>query len=241
MDSQQIALIVLAGGLIYETVMYLYRKWQNTGEKFSIQQYAQTFGYVALLAVAAYVTTGVIPDVNSIISQLGNNLPDSSAIFTVISAIILGVGHQSLKSSSAKTTETATPAPVSTTTTTTIPGTNPVVSAWSPGFTVTPCFQKGDSPLPITLQVQGGMDAAGKRSTLQIDWMDGAPAEDVALDAATGKAAVSHAYTYTQGASKYTGHSFYPEFTLIGSDGSKKSFNVDGKCCEIEVQSVKTA
>jgi len=82
------------------------------------------------------------------------------------------------------------------------------------------------------------MDSAGKRTALQVDWMDGSPAEDFVLDPTTGQKGISHTFLYNAAGTKYDAHSFYPEFTLIGSDGAKVSFNVDGKGCEIECQSI---
>jgi hypothetical protein len=85
--------------------------------------------------------------------------------------------------------------------------------------------------------------ATGKRCKVRVDWMDGTPLEVFTPADGTGIVVVPHTFTYTQGTTQYTGHSFYPEISALTSDGATvlESINVDGKCCEVEVQSVKTA
>jgi hypothetical protein len=114
MDASTIILIVtMAGGIVYTTGMYLYRK-ATAGEKFNLQKYAETFGYCALVSVAAFFTTNAIPDFNAILTQLSSNLPDATTVMSLVSAVILGVFHQTLKTTPATTTPapaTTTPAP----------------------------------------------------------------------------------------------------------------------------------
>jgi len=111
-----------------------------------------------------------------------------------------------------------------------------VVSAWKPGFTVTPTFSKGESPYTQHFHLQAGYPTAEHPGVIafEIDWMDGSPLEN--LIATQGYAEVSHEFIYVQGDSKYTGHSFYPAFTTITNEGVREEFNVDGKCCSVEVQ-----
>jgi len=120
-----------------------------------------------------------------------------------------------------------------------ITGTAP--SSWKAGFTVTPAFSVGRSPYTQTFHLTSGAPAADHPGTVgfEIDWMDGTPKQVVQATTIPGQnayAEVSHEFAYSQGDTQYTGHSFYPEFTIVSSDGSKESFNTDGKCCEIEVQ-----
>ena len=112
----------------------------------------------------------------------------------------------------------------------------PVASGWEAGFTVTPTFSKGVSAYTQHFHLTSGSPAADHPGTveIEIDWMDATPKQLIKV--VNNFAEVDHEFIYVQGESKYTGHSFYPEFTTISSDGTRKSFNVDGKCCEVEVQ-----
>lgn len=112
---------------------------------------------------------------------------------------------------------------------------------WMPGFTVMPAFSKGKSPYTAKLYVEGGdlpeTESTGRRCGLRIDWTDGSPVQDFTFDSVTGTVEVQHTYMYSQGASKYTGHSFYPNFKLILPDGTYREFNTtDKRACEVEVQ-----
>ncbi|MGB3988766.1 MAG: hypothetical protein WBK67_03705 [Minisyncoccales bacterium] len=110
------------------------------------------------------------------------------------------------------------------------------VSNWEAGFTATPSFSEGKSEFTQHFHMTSGSPAADHPGTVQIeiDWMDGTPKQIV--DVKKNFAEVDHTFKYEQGESKYTGHSFYPEFTTISSDGTRKSFNTDGKFVEVEVQ-----
>jgi len=100
-DVQTILLwAILIGGLVYETTMWIYRKISE-GEQFSLEKYALTYGYVALLAVVAYYTTGFIPGVGDIMVNL-TNLPNAGALLPAIMAVIFGIFQQGSKVVSAK-------------------------------------------------------------------------------------------------------------------------------------------
>jgi len=237
---------VLAGGIIYVSAMYFYRRI-TAGESFNAEKYALTFGYIALVAVAAYIATSALPDFDAILTQVtasgGTGTPGT------ILALLTTVGAWLYKTAtSAKTTpstSTITPAiPVTVVTAPVVATPVATTQTWVPGLSVTPTFQKGNSPLPISLTVKVGMESAtGKRCKIKVDWMDSTPIEIFTADETTGIAVISHTYSYAQGTTQYTGHSFYPEVTALSSDGNTaiQSINVDGKCCEIEVQSVKAA
>lgn len=237
-----VPMVLIAFGL-YVAGMYLYRKTQS-GETFVWEKALPTMGIGALVAVFLYLVSGAIPSFDSVLAGIEGILPGGNVSMTALMAVVFGIIQQLLKGggNAGSTSTPSTPVPTTTGTTAptvpTTPSTTPTPTVWNPGFTVTPTFQRGVSPLPVTLQVQGGMDAGGKRSALQIDWMDGSPAQDCVLDTETGQATVSHTYNYNASGTKYDAHSFYPEFTLIGSDGAKVSFNTTGKNCEIECQSV---
>ena len=249
---------VLAGGIIYVSAMFFYRKI-TAGETFSLEKYATTFGYIALVSVAAYITTSALPNFDTILEQItaSGGTGDTGTILALLTTVGAWLYKNVLSKASTvattaattattavSTSETATSTASTTTTTTTAAATSATAQTWVPGLTVTPTFQKGNSPLPISLTVKVGMESAtGKRCKVKVDWMDSTPIEIFTADETTGIAVISHTYTYSQGTTQYTGHSFYPEITALSSDGNTaiQSINVDGKCCEIEVQSVKTA
>lgn len=113
----------------------------------------------------------------------------------------------------------------------------PIVQ-WSPGFTVTPVEQKGTSPVAAMFTIIVGNDQGGKRCLVRVDWNDGTPVEDFMPNQLSGEVVVSHVYIYSQGTSKYSGKQFYPTFSVVGVNGVVYGqFNVDGKCCWVEVQS----
>lgn len=77
---------VLAGGIIYVSAMFFYRKIKS-GETFNAEKYALTFGYIALVAVATYITTNVIPDFDAILTQVSSGLPDNGTILALLTAV----------------------------------------------------------------------------------------------------------------------------------------------------------
>ena len=236
---------VLAGGIIYVSAMYFYRRI-TAGETFSLEKYAQTFGYIALVSVAAYIATSALPDFDSILTQVtaSGGTGDTGTILALLTTVgawayknVLGKVSTTTTATASSTSVVAASAATASTNTVT---TEATTTTWSPGLTVTPTFQKGASPLPISLTVKVGMESAtGKRCKVKVDWMDSTPIEIFAADETTGIAVIAHTYSYSQGTTKYTGHSFYPEITALSSDGTTaiQSINVDGKCCEIQVQS----
>ena len=236
---------VLAGGIIYVSAMYFYRRI-TAGETFSLEKYAQTFGYIALVSVAAYIATSALPDFDSILTQVtaSGGTGDTGTILALLTTVGAWAYKNVLGKVSTTTTATASSTSVvaatAATTSTNTVTTEATTTTWSPGLTVTPTFQKGASPLPISLTVKVGMESAtGKRCKVKVDWMDSTPIEIFAADETTGIAVIAHTYSYSQGTTQYTGHSFYPEITALSSDGTTaiQSINVDGKCCEIQVQS----
>ena len=223
-DTQTIiTMAVLFAGIVYVTAMYIYRK-ATAGETFNLESYAQTFGYVAIVAVAAYITTGVLPDFNALLTQILASFPDSGTVLAGISTIIIYLFHQGTKSVSATSTTNAAATTASTSTTT-----------FDPGFTVTPTSLSVKSGTAITLNVVTGVAT----TTLTIDWLDGVIETIPLTVASAGKvASPSHTYTYVQGGTQYTGHSFYPKFTV--SNGTQSMVfndvaNGQGAACAILV------
>ena len=223
-DTQTIiTMAVLFAGIVYVTAMYIYRK-ATAGETFNLESYAQTFGYVAIVAVAAYITTGVLPDFNALLTQILASFPDSGTVLAGVSTIIIYLFHQGTKSVSATSTTNAAATTASTSTTT-----------FDPGFTVTPTSLSVKSGTAITLNVVTGVAT----TTLTIDWLDGVIETIPLTVASAGKvASPSHTYTYVQGGTQYTGHTFYPKFTV--SNGTQSNVfndvaNGQGAACAILV------
>jgi hypothetical protein len=86
-----ITMMLLLGGIVYVTAMFVYRKIAQ-GESFDLQKYGQTFGYVAIVALIAYVTTGALPNFEEILNQvLESGIPGLDAILTLATALIIGI------------------------------------------------------------------------------------------------------------------------------------------------------
>jgi hypothetical protein len=83
---------ILIAGLVYETTMWIYNKFKK-GEEFSAEKYALTYGYVALLAIIAYATTGIV-DVSAIMVTLGNNVPEVGTVLTALMTAIMYLYQQ---------------------------------------------------------------------------------------------------------------------------------------------------
>ena len=224
-DTQTIiTMAVLFAGIVYVTAMYIYRK-ATAGETFNLESYAQTFGYVAIVAIVAYITTGVLPDFNALLTQILASFPDSGTVLAGISTIIIYLFHQGTKSVSATAASTTTTSTTASTSTTT----------FDPGFTVTPTSLSVKSGTAITLNVVTGVAT----TTLTIDWQDGVVETIPLSTTSAGKvASPSHTYTYVQGGTQYTGHSFYPKFTVSNGTQSKVFNDVangQGAACAIIV------
>jgi hypothetical protein len=111
------------------------------------------------------------------------------------------------------------------------------------GFTVEPAFQEGKSPYMAEFTIECGTIA----TDFMIDFKDGSEPVSGMLELEGNeedgykRIVVEHEYTYKKGASKYSGHSFYPEITIFGKapDGSdvENEFNTaeKGRCLSIIV------
>jgi len=221
-------IIVVAFGL-FAGAMYAYRKI-TVKEPFKVEKFLPTMGIGALAALVVAGAGWVLPNLGDIFAQIEQMAPGGVPSITVIIAAILAVYNRVSKGDNilppfptyVKPSDSAAP----------------VTSEWSPGFTVTPTEMKGVSPFAALLTIVVGNDPKSVRCNVRIDWQDGTPAEDFIPDQTSGQVVVSHAYVYAQGMSKYSGHAFYPKFTVLGKDGKTYGdFNVVNKCCTIEVQS----
>ncbi len=232
-DTQTIiTMAVLFAGIVYVTAMYIYRK-ATAGETFNLESYAQTFGYVAIVAIVAYITTGVLPDFNALLTQILASFPDSGTVLAGVSTIIIYLFDQGTKSVSATSTTNAAATTASTNAATTTASTS--TTTFDPGFTVTPTSLSVKSGTAITLNVVTGVAT----TTLTIDWLDGVIETIPLTVTSAGKvASPSHTYTYVQGGTQYTGHSFYPKFTVSNGTQSKVFNDVangQGAACAIIV------
>ena len=232
-DTQTIiTMAVLFAGIVYVTAMYIYRK-ATAGETFNLESYAQTFGYVEIFAIVAYITTGVLPDFNALLTQILASFPDSGTVLAGVSTIIIYLFDQGTKSVSATSTTNAAATTASTNAAATTASTS--TTTFDPGFTVTPTSLSVKSGTAITLNVVTGVAT----TTLTIDWLDGVIETIPLTVTSAGKvASPSHTYTYVQGGTQYTGHSFYPKFTV--SNGTQSMVfndvaNGQGAACAILV------
>ena len=233
-DTQTIiTMAVLFAGIVYVTAMYIYRK-ATAGETFNLESYAQTFGYVAIVAIVAYITTGVLPDFNALLTQILASFPDSGTVLAGVSTIIIYLFDQGTKSVSATSTTNAAATTASTTNAAATTASTSTTT-FDPGFTVTPTSLSVKSGTAITLNVVTGVAT----TTLTIDWQDGVVETIPLSTTSAGKvASPSHTYTYVQGGTQYTGHSFYPKFTVSNGTQSKVFNDVangQGAACAILV------
>ena len=137
-------------------------------------------------------------------------------------------------------TAIATPAPAAAAGSSGSPGSpgsaSSTAGTWSPGFTVTPAFPSGNTPFAVTLAIVAGNNQDGTpMGTCGVDWQDGSPTQLIALTA--GKGIATHTYTFVQTDPHYTGHAYFPAFTLILNDGTTRTFNTAaaGRCCAVDV------
>ena len=171
----------------------------------------------AILTGASWVTSGV---------ALLTTLTDDklTAITAVIITLALSFINHFQTATPAATPEVVSKPTTGGTTPISGPAATPVTPApaattFDPGFKVLPTFQYLKSGMATTLAITTG----DTTTTLTIDWMDGTPPEVVPLTVTPeGKVAHPiHTYNYVQGATPYTGHSFYPKFTVSNGTQSK--------------------
>ena len=97
-----VTMILLFGGIIYVTAMFIYRKIAE-GEQFDLAKYGQTFGYVAIVAVTAYLATGALPNFEEILATIFSaGIPNLDAILALATALLLGIIQKIFKISAAK-------------------------------------------------------------------------------------------------------------------------------------------
>ena len=156
----------------------------------------------AALTGATWITSAF-----ALLSVLASN--GSNAILGAIATVaLLFINHNQTATT---TTETTTPAATVTASS----------DKFDPGFTVTPTDLSIKSGASITLNVVTGVAT----TILTIDWLDGVIESIPLTVTSAGKvASPTHTYTYVQGGSQYTGHTFYPKF-IVSNGSQSKIFN----------------
>lgn len=154
----------------------------------------------AALTGATWITSAF-----ALLSVLASN--GSNAILGAIATVaLLFINHNQTATT---TTETTTPTAATVTASS---------DKFDPGFTVTPTDKSIKSGTAITLNVVTGVAT----TILTIDWLDGVVETIPLSTTSAGKvASPTHTYTYVQGGSQYTGHTFYPKFTVSNGTQSK--------------------
>lgn len=218
MDTQLIITFgILIAGLIYESTMFVYRKI-NTGEQFSWDKFALTYGYVALLATSAYLVTGNIPQVEDIIAQIGTSIPEWPSVFTLASTVALGFIQKFLKTKGLTSTGGTVCAPGHTAQAP-VPfpadGCNVRMYINGKQETLTYGYKKQVTAKFIFEATRLTLDHPGF-ITVKTNWDDGTVTETQLVN---GTATVDHTFTFVK-EGKYTGKTFDPEFTFIRNDGA---------------------
>jgi hypothetical protein len=166
--------------------------------------------------------------VDQVIAEIEVLAPGGAASVTALISAFLVLYNAATKYFTGSTSTTAT-------TSTTAAATTVTETKFDPGFTVTPTDLSIKSGTAITLSVVTGVATA----ILTIDWLDGVVEAIPLSTTSAGKvASPSHTYTYVQGSSQYTGHTFYPKFTVSNGTASKTFNDVangQGAACAILV------
>jgi len=116
------------------------------------------------------------------------------------------------------------------------------VGAVEPGVYILPAFSGGKSPLTVSFMIvasPGTGEQVVTEYALKAD--DGEIVQGNFDPAQTSEglahALVTHTYTYAQGATKYYGHTYYPDVTIKTAFGAIKTMNHDGqKACSVWVK-----
>lgn len=213
---------------IVGAVKYYEKKYGTNPQAWDTNKFLTLLGVGTAIILVEYYFSGVISEfpAEDLIQQ-------ALGIFGAAYAVIFGVKAVKNYAVSGGVPTPLPAAPVS-------------APVWSAGFTATPAFTAVKSGTPVTFHLNAGNtpDASAKEGTVPvpnvlIDWMDGSAIEIVKM--VKNFAQVTHTYTYNAAGTQYDAHSFYPEFRLLGADGSSATFNTDGKFVEVECKSLVPA
>jgi hypothetical protein len=178
-----------------------------------------------------YFTTGVIQFPSEVIIQLGISM--STAIFA-----LFGLAYSTIMAGSLVKRDVVIPIVASIKESAAAKASISASASETNWLStkITPTYKYGRSPLTVLFNIystQPQPDHPGVVS-VDIDWSDGGKQ---LVPVIKGEASVSHTFTFVKN-DKYTGHTFYPVFTVNGNDGSQMVMNVDGKSVEIWVESL---
>lgn len=99
-----------------------------------------------------------------------------------------------------------------------------------PGVYVLPAFSNGKSPLGVTFTIvatPGEGESVVTEYAFKTDDGKIIKGEFDKYEKGEARATVSHTFKYSQGKTKYYGHTFYPDVTIKTKDGAIKTMNHD--------------
>ena len=111
MDTNTVVMIVvmIATGL-YAGGTYALKKIQDSGEQFSWEKFLPTFGIGALSAIVLYFSTGSVPALDAVFTQIEQMMPGGAMSATAVLAAVLMIFNQLGKTQTAGTSTVSTPA-----------------------------------------------------------------------------------------------------------------------------------
>lgn len=224
MSTQFFTLVLtFIGVLVIGAAKYYERKVSGSTEPWSDAKFGMFFVVAAGVMIVEYVYTGnMVFPADTIVESLMTFLNPIFLIFgAAYSAIIAGkVAKETLIKPTIASLKPAAPASS---------------GIWTyGGYSVTPAYKEGKSPLTVDFNIYSTVvtsDHPGVTS-VEVDWADGTNQTVIPVNG-VGKA--QHTFTFAA-TPKYTGHTFFPIFVYVWSDGHRETFNLDGRGVEIWVQ-----
>jgi hypothetical protein len=203
-------LVLLA---FFGAVKYGEQTWGPNPTTWSWKKYAQVFVAALVVTVMGYLLTGVMQVAT--IAEITQWLTPALSLVGATLLSLYGAKYVVKVGNSGSLTN---PVPVT-------PPANDGISDY--GTSLTPSFQSGTSPFVGVVNIQ----CAKTVSQWIIDWLDGSPVQmggfDEGTDYYTAQAAHQYSYVVPVGG-KYDSHTFYPTITIVGKDGDRNVFNIEG-------------
>lgn len=78
---------MIGGVIIFSVGMYFYRKF-TAGESFDLKKFVPTIVYAIIIAVTAFITTGLIPNSGDILASLEAGIPDTATFLTLGTTLV---------------------------------------------------------------------------------------------------------------------------------------------------------
>jgi len=196
---------------LFGAMKYAEQTWGMNPTTWSWKKYAQVFVAALAVTVVGYLLTGVmnIATIDEINQWL---VPALSFVGATVLSLYGAKYAVKVGNSGALTNPVTPPA-------------NDGISDYA--TTLTPSFQSGVSPFVGVVNIQ----CAKSVSQWIIDWLDGSPVQMGGFDegAEYFTAQIAHQYTYVVPVGgKYDSHTFYPTITIVGKDGDRNVFNIEG-------------